>query len=316
MITVQQLNRYFGSLHAVADLSFHVDAGEVVGFIGANGAGKTTTLRMLVTLEYPDSGSITIDGYDALAFPNEIRSTVGWMPDSFGTYPNMDVLDYVDFFARAYGLKGRERDARIDEILDFTGLNRLIERPCMTLSKGETQRLSLARTLIGDPKVLILDEPAAGLDPKARLEFRNLVKILKSQEKTIFVSSHILSELGEMCDSLLFIDKGRLVHHGTADTLHANKGELQVRIRVTKDVERLLQWLSQESTLSVMETLSDGVVLKMTLTPECVAEARLHTLLQQLISAEIPVYEFHLVKKLLEEAFVDMLRDTSDLTAV
>ncbi len=219
LLEVAGLERCFGSVRAVQGVSFSLGRGQVVGFIGANGAGKTTTMRMMATLELPDAGSITIGGYDAVSQPLQARRLIGWMPDHYGTYPNMTVWEYLDFFARAYGYAGAERQQRIADVMAFTDLDVLAERPMNKLSKGMAQRLCLGRALIHDPAILILDEPAAGLDPKARLEFKRLVRVLAEDGKTLFISSHILSELGEMCDHLIFIDRGRIVHQGTPDSL-------------------------------------------------------------------------------------------------
>ncbi|WP_309381172.1 ABC transporter ATP-binding protein [Cerasicoccus frondis] len=308
MIEVESVHRRFKNVQAVGGLSFSVEANRVVGFIGANGAGKTTTMRMMVTLDNPDSGYIKMAGYNTLAHPREVRNLVGWMPDHYGAYPNMDVLDYMDFFARAYDLKGQHRKARIDEVMDFTELNRLAERPCQTLSKGEKQRLCLGRTLLSDPKVLILDEPAAGLDPKARLEFKNLVRQLKQMGKTLFISSHILSELGEMCDSLLFIDAGRLVHHGDAESLlHDGVEGLVLRILTKGQPEKLHQFIEQHAQLTKRENLPRGASVAFVIEESANVEDSLHTLLQELIAHGIEVYDFHREPKRLEDAFVDML---------
>ncbi|MGF1450518.1 MAG: ABC transporter ATP-binding protein [Opitutales bacterium] len=310
IIRVDRLNRSFGKLRAVADLSFAIEPGQVVGFIGANGAGKTTTMRMMVTLEYPDSGYIEIDGLNVRAHPSEVRRRVGWMPDYFGTYPNMDVLDYMDFFARANGLKGKERQQRIDEVLDFTGLDRLAERPTLTLSKGEKQRLSLGRTLLSDPKVLVLDEPAAGLDPKARMEFKNLVRLLQQQGKTLFISSHILSELGEMCNTLLFIDAGRLKYHGEAEKLTSDHAAgLVVRVLLRNDPARLAQWVEQQTQMAVRETLPKGALLNLVVEDADHIEGALADLLKRMTEAGLEVFEFQREQRRLEEAFIDMLRE-------
>lgn len=309
MIKVDNIQRRFRNVQAVAGLSFSIEPNRVVGFIGANGAGKTTTMRMMVTLDNPDVGSIEMAGLDTRAHPRDVRRLVGWMPDHFGTYPNMDVLDYLDFFARAFHLHGAKRRDRIDEVLDFTGLNRLAERPCEKLSKGEKQRLCLGRTLLSDPKILILDEPAAGLDPKARQEFKRLVRLLKDMDKTIFISSHILSELGEMCDSLLFIDAGRLVHHGDADSLTDTDSVegLVLRILTRGAPERLQQWIEQQPNMQVRESLAKGASVNVVLEEDQPVEESLHQLLKQMLADGIEVYDFHREPKRLEDAFIDML---------
>lgn len=309
IIHVNNVHRRFRNVQAVGGLSFSVEPKSVVGFIGANGAGKTTTMRMMVTLDNPDLGSIEMAGLDTRAHPHDVRRLVGWMPDHFGTYPNMDVLDYMDFFARAFHLRGHKRRARIDEVLDFTGLNRLAERPCANLSKGEKQRLCLGRTLLSDPTILILDEPAAGLDPKARQEFKRLVKLLKDMGKTLFISSHILSELGEMCDSLLFIDAGRLVHHGDADSLtHSDSVEgLVLRILIHGETARLHQWIEQQPHMQVRENLAKGASVNVVLDEGQPVEESLCQLLKQMLADGLEVYDFHREPKRLEDAFIDML---------
>ncbi|UQT43242.1 ABC transporter ATP-binding protein [Akkermansia muciniphila] len=197
LLEVSGLSKSFGPLKAVNNASFVIRQGQVVGLIGSNGAGKTTLMRMLATLEMPDSGHIRLNGADVVDHPELARSRIGWMPDYFHPYKNTSVREYLDFFARACGM-GRERllDA-VDEVMDFTELASLQNQMIDKLSKGQTQRLCLARTLISDAQFLILDEPAAGLDPKARLEFKNLVHLLKARGKTLLISSHILSELGK-----------------------------------------------------------------------------------------------------------------------
>jgi len=311
MIRVENIHRRFRKVQAVSGLSFAIEPNRVVGFIGANGAGKTTTMRMMVTLDTPDMGYIEMAGMDTRAHPREVRRLVGWMPDHYGAYPNMDVLDYLDFFARAFHLHGAKRRERIDDVLDFTSLNRLAERPCETLSKGEKQRLCLGRTLLSDPQVLILDEPAAGLDPKARQEFKNLVRQLKQMGKTLFISSHILSELGEMCDSLLFIDAGRLVHHGDADSLTEGAAHVEgliLRILTRGEPERLKQWIEQHPTMTVRENLPKGASVNVVLEEEKPVEESLHELLKQMLADGVEVYDFHREPKRLEDAFIDMLK--------
>ena len=194
VIKVRDLERDFGDVKAVCGISFEIEVGRVVGFIGANGAGKTTTMRMMATLEMPTAGSIRICGYDVVNSPNEVRHRLGWMPDAYGTYDNTTVLEYLDFYGRAFGYQSAERRKRLEDVMEFADLSPIADRQMSTLSKGMAQRLCLGRTLIHDPAVLILDEPAAGLDPKARIEFKNLIRLLAARGKTIFISSHILTE--------------------------------------------------------------------------------------------------------------------------
>ena len=201
------------AIQAVRGLSLTVQEGEVVTLIGANGAGKTTTMRILSTLDLPTSGTVRLGGINVVEQPNDVRRRLAWMPDHFTPYKDTTVLQYLDFFARAQDLHGEERTRRLAEIADFTNLHPLRERPVDKLSKGQLQRVCLARALLNDPEFLILDEPVAGLDPKARHEFKHLIHLLRDRGKTMLISSHILSELGEMCDSLLFMDRGKVVHH-------------------------------------------------------------------------------------------------------
>ncbi|MDX2227590.1 MAG: ABC transporter ATP-binding protein [Verrucomicrobiae bacterium] len=304
IIEVRNLRRTFDAVRAVNDISFAVPRGSVVGFIGANGAGKTTTMRMMVTLEMQDSGHISMAGFDTLNHPGEVRRRVGWMPDSFGTYDNVTVWEYLDFYARAYGYKGSDRTARIREVMDFTDLTPLAERFTNKLSKGMGQRLCLGRTLLHDPEILIMDEPAAGLDPKARMEFKRLINLLAASGKTIFISSHILSELGEMCHSLLFIDKGQIIHHGTAEDLRTDRQTLVVEVLVSGSPEILIQWAGMNPGVSVVDTLKNGARLGFDENnPEALARV-----LKKMILDGVPVLDFHRQERRLEDAFIDILR--------
>lgn len=306
IIAVRDLQRTFQQVQAVRGVSFEVFPGQVVGFIGANGAGKTTTMRVLATLDLPTAGTATVCGYDVVNFPAEVRARLGWMPDHFGAYPHMTVLEYLDFYARACGLRAPHRGARLKEVMQFTDLLEISGRAMNKLSKGMAQRLCLGRTLLHDPEVMILDEPAAGLDPKARLEFKRLVRLLADQGKTIFISSHILSELGEMCDSLLFIDAGRIVHHGSMESLQDLRSEPRalVDVQVAGDPEVLRGWAQQQPGVSLLEMRKRGARLAIEKTePE-----ELAAVLQRLIKDGIPVTDFHRESRKLEEAFVDMIR--------
>jgi ABC-2 type transport system ATP-binding protein len=235
--------------------------------------------------------------------PAEVRRRVGWMPDTYGTYENMTVFEYLDFYARAFGYKQSERRERVRQVMEFADLWVIADRPMNNLSKGMGQRLCLGRTLIHDPEVLVLDEPAAGLDPKARIEFKNLIRLLSAQGKTVFISSHILSELGEMCDQLLFIDAGRIVHHGSTESLIQHKGaELLLEIRVSGDQEALYAWIAASLDVELVDRMNNGARVRVSEGTE------LSALLRRLVLDGIKVNGFLKVERRLEDAFVDMLR--------
>lgn len=310
-IEVHELHRAFGRLQAVRGVSFAMNRGEVLGFIGANGSGKTTTMRMLATLDLPSAGSAKVCGYDVANFPNQVRQRIGWMPDAFGTYDDMTVLEYLDFFGRAFGYKSAERHRRVDEVMDFTNLRDIAERPMNKLSKGMSQRLCLGRTLLHDPEVLLLDEPAAGLDPQARLEFKQIVRLLAGDGKTIFISSHILSELEEMCDTILFIDAGRIVHHGSAEILkRGGRVTAVVDIEVAGEPDVLLRWISLNPGIALIEAGKRGARVRFDSgDPDQVAGS-----LRKMILDQVPVVEFRHEQRKLEDAFVDMLKKVQGTT--
>ncbi len=218
-IEIKNLVRTFGSTRAVDNISFSFKSGDVFGFIGPNGAGKTTTIRIMATLDQPDSGDVLFDGISVVDDPEKVRRLIGYMPDSLPEYRDIQVWEYLDFFARTFGLKGEQRTRVLSNIEEFTSLGEIRHKYLASLSKGMKQRVSLARSLIHDPPVLVMDEPAAGLDPRARLELRALLKILSQQGKAILLSSHILSELQDICNGAVIIEKGRLLSAGTLNEL-------------------------------------------------------------------------------------------------
>lgn len=307
-IAVKNLYRYFGALKAVDGISFEVPHGSVCGFVGANGAGKTTTMRILATLDYPTMGQLEICGINVVNFPAKVRSLLGWMPDHFGNYEHMTVLEYLDFYARALGYTGKERHMRVQEVMEFADLIPLSDRLSNKLSKGMTQRLCLGRALIHDPQILIMDEPAAGLDPKARVELKHLIRILAEEGKTVFISSHILSELGEMCDSLLFINNGRIVHHGDAESLkHGtdSAGGFFYDVQVLGDAQSVSDWAATTPYAEFVESRKNGGRLRIE-SQEIAARV-----LASMVKDGLSVIEFHREQRNLEDAFIDMLEQVN-----
>jgi ABC-2 type transport system ATP-binding protein len=245
MIEIKDLTKSYGNLVAVSHLDLHIEAGDIFGFIGPNGAGKTTTMRILVTLLEPTSGTALIDGLDVTKKGKEVRRRVGYMPDFMGVYDDLKVFEYLEFFAAAFGIEHRKRKEIVDGVLELTDLVSKAKAPVDSLSRGMQQRLGLARVLIHDPKVLILDEPASGLDPRARIEIRELLRELKRMGKTIMISSHILSELEEICDRIGIIEHGRLVFGGTMDEIRPRLGiQSKVRVKVLGDDDRAIELLT------------------------------------------------------------------------
>jgi ABC-2 type transport system ATP-binding protein len=236
-IETRDLARYYGKLAAVQDLNLVIPKGSLYGLIGPNGAGKTTTLRMLAGLLEPTSGEILINGQPVTQNLSELRRQIGYMPDFFGVYEDLVVWEYLDFFARCYDLPARRRAQVIDELLELVDLTEKREAYVHTLSRGMRQRLCLAHAMVHDPQVLLLDEPASGLDPRARVEMRELLRELGAMGKTVILSSHILSELAELCDSIGIIERGHLVASGRLDSIRAQlESGRKLRIRVLSEL--------------------------------------------------------------------------------
>ena len=219
-VETQQLTKRYGSALAVAGLDLRVERGEIFGLVGPNGAGKTTTLKMLATLLVPSAGDAAVDGHSVRREPDAVRSVIGYMPDTFGVYDDMRVWEYLDFFGRCYGLPASRRRQMISDLLELVDLAAKRDSYVHELSRGMQQRLCLAHALVHDPQVLLLDEPASGLDPRARVELRELLRELRSLGKTIVISSHILPELEELCTSVAIIDRGRVLASGRVEDIH------------------------------------------------------------------------------------------------
>jgi ABC-2 type transport system ATP-binding protein len=304
LLEVRGLSRRFGALMAVDDLSFAVRRGEVYGFIGPNGAGKTTTMRIIATIDLPDEGDAFVEGLSVLIEPRKVRRRIGFMPDQFIPYPNLDVSQYLDFFARAYGLRGKERLRTVESVVGFCRLEGFRTRPTTGLSKGMSQRLHLAKTLLHDPALLILDEPAAGLDPHARIELRELIGALAEAGKGILISSHILSELGEVCDGIVVIEQGRRVAAGDIDTIaREHQAHETLRVRTLGNPAELETFLLTQPGVSGLRPMPSGFLLEFAGDDEALAD-----LLARAMKQEVRIVEFARVVTNLEEIFMRTTR--------
>lgn len=249
IIEIQGLTKKYGDLTALHDLTLSVEQGEVFGFIGPNGAGKTTTMRILTTLLEPTSGEAWVAGHAIDDDPAGVRRAIGYMPDFFGVYEDMKVWEYLDFFAACYDIPAVTRVGMVDDLLALVDLTHKKEAYVESLSRGMKQRLCLARTLTHDPQVLILDEPASGLDPRARIEMRELLRELKRMGKTIFFSSHILSEVADICTSIGIIEGGELIAYGDMATMQRQlRAHRLIEVRVLGDLAPLHEALARTET--------------------------------------------------------------------
>ena len=255
MIKTHDLTKKYGDFFAIRSIELELDAGDVFGFIGPNGAGKTTTMRILATLLNPSWGEAYVGGHSIYTKPKEIRRLVGYMPDFFGVYDDMRVIEYLEFFAAAYRIKGARRRQVCDEMLELVDLDFKRDSFANTLSRGQTQRLGLARVLLHDPQVLLLDEPLSGLDPRARIDMRNLLRRLGQMGKTIIVSSHILPELADVCNKIGIIDRGVMSHNAeVADVMKQVREQTILVVELEGDQDAAARLLSDSEIVDSVES--------------------------------------------------------------
>ncbi|HEX4898400.1 MAG TPA: ABC transporter ATP-binding protein [Candidatus Limnocylindrales bacterium] len=299
------VKRYDRTL-AVAGVDLDIAEGEIFGLVGPNGAGKTTTLRILATLLEPTAGDAEIGGWSVRRNPNEVRRVIGFMPDVFGVYDDMRVWEYLDFFARCYGLTAPTRKRIIGDLLELVELADKRNSYVQGLSRGMQQRLCLAHALVHDPKVLLLDEPASGLDPRARVELRELLRELRTLGKTIVISSHILPELEELCTSVAIVDRGRVLASGRiADIEQRLRVGAVLRVRVLAEGEALeaaRDWFAGQPDVAASAILPDGT-LELGFRGD---EAGAAALLRAAIAADIPIATFSRAASDLEELFLQV----------
>jgi ABC-2 type transport system ATP-binding protein len=303
-IHIDHLKKHYGRTRAVDDVSFSFSSGEIVGFVGPNGAGKSTTMRIIATLDEPTSGDVYLDGISVVEEPDKAHRHIGYVPDSLPSHRDISVHEYLDFFARAYGIGTAARKKVVESIEEFTNLLGIREKHLNALSKGMKNRVSVARALVHDPVVLIMDEPAAGLDPRARIELRELLRVLSGQGKAILISSHILTELAEICTAAVIIERGKILRAGSlSHILTADKPHRTILIRTLDEPELLHKDLLLQSNIEATRRIDHTVEVDLTGGEEACWE-----LLAHLIRSGYRVVEFHQQRAGLEELFMNVTR--------
>ncbi len=312
VVRTEHLTKRYGEFTALEDLTIHVKRGEILGFIGPNGAGKTTTIKVLVGLSRPTSGSAFIAGVNCSEQAARIKHMVGYMPDRFGSYNNMRVREYLDFFGAVFGIYGLKRVKRIAEVLEITDATYMQDKFVESLSHGMQQRVGIARTLLHDPEVLILDEPANGLDPKARIEMRELLLRLAKEGKTLIVTSHILPELARICDTVAIITGGKLQAFGQLDDVMRDlcpTRSYEVQLVVEGDLDRARDVLGEVMDPQTLSVSRQERILRF---PTSESEDHLARTLASLVEQGIAVSQFREVAGDLEDAFLSVAAPVRD----
>jgi ABC-2 type transport system ATP-binding protein len=304
MLSIRNLNKRYGKFQAVSELNLEVAEGEIFGFVGPNGAGKTTTMKIICGLLRATSGEITLDGVDIIQNSRRMKGKIGYMPDFFGVYDDLKVSEYLEFYASIYNIKGQERKRITDDLLELVDLGSKREAYVDSLSRGMKQRLCLARSLVHNPRLLVLDEPASGMDPRARFEMKEILKNLKCMGKTIIISSHILPELAELCTSIGIIDQGRMVISGSNEEIMQqvyNKKvmRLKVRDRLDDAVLILKEYPFVDKLVIGENTIQAGFGG---------GDEEMSRVLSDLISRGIPVVSFAQMDGNLEDVFMKVTK--------
>lgn len=306
MIEIKGLTKRYGNFYALKDLNLTIGEGVVFGFVGANGAGKSTTFSILSTLLQPTSGEAFINGKSVRRQPHEVRKQIGYMPDFFGVYDQLKADEYLDFYGASYGIPAEEREKLIPELLELVNLSHKRYEYVDLLSRGMKQRLCLARSLIHDPAVLILDEPASGLDPRARIEMRDILKHLKGMGKTILISSHILPELAEMCDEIGVLDGGQLVAHGSVADIHEKlQNERPVTVHLLGSLPEFVAFIEEQPFVSTVETDEKRNLVTFSYRG---TDEQQRELLKTAVLKDLPIITFSQTETDLEDVFMEITK--------
>ncbi|MCA8939532.1 MAG: ABC transporter ATP-binding protein [Planctomycetes bacterium] len=307
IVQVQNVTKVYKSgvpFRAVDRVTFDVNKGAIFGFIGPNGAGKTTLIRMMATMVDPDDGEITIGGFNTIDHPRQVRELLGYMPDHVGMYDGVQVREYLEFFASAYRIVGPAAKRVVDDVMEITDLHEITKKPITGLSKGMRQRVVLAKTLLHDPQVLILDEPAAGLDPRARVELRLLIKELQKMGKTTIVSSHILTELSDICDEVGIIEQGQMVISGNVEGILGERNkEHRISMRVIGNADLATNIVRDIPYVSEAQSEGQRIVFGFAASEDAIPD-----LIKTLVERGVRIVEFKLESRNLEDLFMSLTR--------
>ena len=302
VVSIEHLHVHYGPIHAVRGISLEIPQGEVYGFIGPNGAGKSTTIKVLATLLPNFTGTARINGIDVAANPRAIREQIGYMPDFFGVYEDLNVREYLHFFAAAYRIPRKQRKTVVGNVLELTDLTHKISDQVDSLSRGMKQRLALARVLLHDPQLLLLDEPASGLDPRARIEVRELLKALTEMGKTILISSHILHELAHLCTRVGIIEAGQMVAQGSLEDIYRQLQLMRiVHVRLIDADETVLEKIREIEGVESAEQQVDRIAIRLRDNP-----AAVETLHESLCSLGVRIHMFQPEAMDMETAFMKL----------
>lgn len=302
MLQINNLYKSFGKFNAVDNLTLHIKKGEIFGFVGHNGAGKTTTMKITAGLLAPSAGSVYIDGINALSERNKVKRKIGYMPDFFGVYDNLKAIEYMEFYAAMYGIRGEEATKTCLNLMELVNLADKRDAYVDSLSRGTKQRLCLARSLVHDPELLLLDEPASGLDPRARFEMKEILKNLGSMGKTVIISSHILPELADMCDTIGIMQHGKLIMHGTVDEIQMKAmHQRPLNIRVLNDMDKAVRIIKENPKVSKVSVREGVLVADFTGDDKETAN-----LLKRLFEEDILVESFYKEQGNLETLFLEL----------
>lgn len=307
MLDIQHLYKLYGKFRAVDDLNLHIGKGEIFGFVGHNGAGKTTTMRIAAGLLTATSGSLMIDGVDAFSNRNAIKRKIGYMPDFFGVYDNLKTMEYMEFYASMYGINGKQAKDTIRGLLELVNLSDKEEAYVDSLSRGMKQRLCLARSLVHNPELLILDEPASGLDPRARFEMKEILKNLGSMGKTVIISSHILPELADMCSTIGIMQQGKMIMYGTVDEIQMRARHTRpLHVHVIGDQEDAIRMIKEDPNTKRLSVLEGDLVADYA--GDDMDSVRL---LKRLMENDIQVESFYKEKGNLESLFLELTNNSA-----